>query len=476
MLFNSLDYLVFFPLAAVLAFRSPRGARWAVLLALSVVFYGWWNPLYLLPLVVSAGTDYVAARQMARHDTRAARRPWLLLSLAVNLGLLFAFKYAAFAATSVGALTGGALRPPVLDVVLPVGISFYTFQALAYTIDVYRGRERAEPHAGRFGLYVLFFPQLVAGPIERSQALLPQLRAEPRWDAARAASGLLLILWGLLKKVVVADRLGLYVDAVYADPAGVGSVELLLASYAFAFQIYGDFSGYSDIAVGSARILGVDLMANFRRPYASASVAEFWRRWHVSLSTWFRDYLYVPLGGNRRGEARTAANLFAVFLVSGLWHGAAWTFVAWGALHGALVVAGRWTAPARDRLWARLGTAVQRFRRPLAIALTFHLVVLAWVFFRAATLGDALFVLGRIADPSAFALPGAVAGFGPVRIAFAAGLVALMLWVEAAAGDASVERWAEAGRVRRRVFAVAGVAAVVLFGLFRQQAFIYFQF
>lgn len=476
MLFNSFAYLVFLPLAVALAFAAPRGARWVVLLGLSVVFYGWWNPLYLIPLVVSAGVDFVAARQMARHATRRARRPWLIASISINLGMLFAFKYADFALSTAAWLSNGAWAAPVLGLVLPVGISFYTFQSLAYTVDVYRGRERAEPSSGRFFLYVLFFPQLVAGPIERSTALMPQLRLEPRWNAARAASGLLLILWGLVKKVVVADRLALYVNSVYADPAGYGMADLWLATYAFAFQIYGDFSGYSDIAIGSARILGVDLMRNFRTPYASTSVTEFWRRWHISLSTWFRDYLYVPLGGNRKGEARTRLNLLAVFLVSGLWHGAAWTFVAWGALHGAYVLLERVTVGARDRLWMRVGPSLRRLRRPLALLVTFHAVVLAWVFFRAPSMEVAGTALARMVDVTTLALPGTPRDFGPVRIALAIALVATMLWIESRAGDAGVERWAAATPARRRVFVVGCLVALAVLGIYRETAFIYFQF
>lgn len=476
MLFNSLAYLVFLPLAVALAYAAPRGARWVVLLALSVVFYGWWNPLYLIPLAVSAGIDYVAARRMARHETRRARRPWLVASVVGNLALLGVFKYGDFALSTAAWLSNGAWAAPMLGLVLPVGISFYTFQSLAYTIDVYRGREDAEPNAGRFFLYVLFFPQLVAGPIERSTALRPQLRAEPTWDATRAASGLLLILWGLVKKVVVADRLALYVNAVYAAPETYGMADLWLATYAFAFQIYGDFSGYSDIAIGSARLLGIDLMRNFNRPYASLSVAEFWRRWHISLSTWFRDYLYVPLGGNRRGEARTRLNLLVVFLVSGLWHGAAWTFVAWGLLHGLFVLVGRATAPARDRWWSTTGARLHRWRRPLALVVTFHLVVLAWVFFRAASFADATAILTGMVDLRTLALPGTPRDFGPVRLVLAVALVAAMLWVEARAGEGTVERWAGATALRRRVFVVGCLVALALLGLYQSEAFLYFQF
>ncbi|MEL6614651.1 MAG: MBOAT family O-acyltransferase, partial [Bacteroidota bacterium] len=401
MLFNSLAFAVFFPLAVLGYFLTPQRGRWAWLLAASYIFYAWWRVDYLLLIAFSTLVDYGAALGMGRQNERRKRLPFLLLSLTSNLGLLFVFKYYGFFADSVAAVLGMAGRDVTfsgLDILLPVGISFYTFQTLAYTIDVFRGRQEPERHLGIFALYVSFFPQLVAGPIERSQHLLPQFRQEYAPDRARMASGLRMMLWGLVMKCVVADRLAPYVDTVYSAPEAFGGAATWMATYAFAFQIYADFAGYSLVAIGAARVLGFDLMQNFARPYFSKSISEFWRRWHISLSSWFRDYLYIPLGGNRVSRARFYTNILIVFAVSGLWHGAAWPFVIWGALHGLYLIIGAATGAARDRLWARvgpqavagvrasgvaLGDGVQRWVR---VFITFHLAVFAWVFFRARTM------------------------------------------------------------------------------------------
>jgi D-alanyl-lipoteichoic acid acyltransferase DltB (MBOAT superfamily) len=277
-----------------------------------------------------------------------------------------------------------AWDPPVLDLVLPIGISFHTFQALSYTIDVYRGQIPVERSLLRLWVYVLFFPQLVAGPIERARRLLPQFDERHAPDPAAIAAGLKRILWGLVKKVVIADRLALMANGVFSSPQDFSGLSLLIGTYAFAFQIYADFSAYSDIAIGSARILGFRLMENFDRPYFAASPGEFWKRWHISLSTWFRDYVYIPLGGDRQGKGRWVAAILVTFLLSGLWHGANWTFVAWGVFHGLLIVLAR-----------TVGKAV-RLPRAAGIILTFHLVVLGWIYFRAASLADAHYVFGRL--------------------------------------------------------------------------------
>ena len=336
----------------------------------------------------------------------------LALSLLVNLGLLFAFKYLGFFSESLEALLGLLGQPtdvPSIALVLPVGISFYTFQTLSYSIDVYRGEKEPERHLGVFALYVSFFPQLVAGPIERSTRLLPQFFQERDFDYDRVVDGLKLMLWGFFKKVVIADRVGLYVDEVYNNPDGYEGLPIWVATYLFAVQIYCDFSGYSDIAIGAAKVLGFDLMENFRRPYFSKSVQEFWRRWHISLSTWFRDYVYVALGGNRVSTGWWYFNIMVVFVVSGLWHGAAWTFVIWGALHGAFLSVGTITEPIRKKVWNRLEKATQTrlsfhaagfhawplayMRQWVAVLVTFHLVCFGWVFFRANSLPDVILLL-----------------------------------------------------------------------------------
>lgn len=293
-------------------------------------------------------------------------------------------------------MLGVAWTVPETDWLLPVGISFYTFQTLAYTIDVYRGLQQPEHHLGRFALYVSFFPQLVAGPIERSQRLLPQFRARHFWDDRRVVSGLRLMGWGFFKKLVIADRLALLVDTVYGSPQDFTGVPLIVATYAFAWQIYCDFSGYTDIAIGAARVLGYELMQNFDRPYASQSMGEFWKRWHISLSTWFRDYLYIPLGGNRVSLTQWQANLIVTFMISGLWHGASWTFVYWGGLHAVFLIAGIWLSKPFSNILRKICPDGALGLLPVArTVLTFHAVLVAWILFRAATLSDAWYVVSH---------------------------------------------------------------------------------
>ncbi len=400
MLFNSFHFVIFFPTVVALYFALPHRYRWVLLLAGSYYFYAAWKLEYTLLIFTSTLVDYLMARRMGQTDIQWRRRLYLVVSLLVNLGLLFGFKYFNFFNESVRAtlnLFNIFYNVPAFQLLLPVGISFYTFQTLSYTIDVYRGKLAPERHFGIFALYVSFFPQLVAGPIERATRLLPQFHERMHFDQARVASGLRLILWGMFKKVVIADRLALYVNEVYNAPGEHAALTLLIATYFFAFQIYCDFSGYSDIAIGVARVLGFDLMQNFQQPYMARSIASFWRRWHISLSTWFRDYVYIPLGGSRVPQWRWYSNLLIVFLVSGLWHGAAWHFVVWGLLHGVLVVLE--LALSGATLWrAKRQGHEQAWRPPatVSIVVTFHLVLITWIFFRANTLADAWLVLQRI--------------------------------------------------------------------------------
>ena len=398
MLFNSFEFVVFFAIVVLLYFALPFRYRWLHLLISSYLFYMCWRWEYIFLIIGQTVVNYYCGRQIAKAPPGPGRKGWLAISLVWSLGLLFFYKYYDFARRTIedaGSAMGIDPALPMMDVILPVGISFYTFQALSYTIDIYRGDVEEERHFGRFALFVAFFPQLVAGPIERASNLLVQFRRENQLDLDRLASGLKLMLWGLFKKVVIADRLAIFVNQVYGDPSAYSGSTLLLATYFFAFQIYCDFSGYSDIAIGAARVLGYDLMQNFRLPYLARSFAGFWRRWHISLSTWFRDYLYVPLGGNRVGIHRWVFNIILVFTVSGLWHGAAWTFVFWGLLHGGFYLAERLIAPHGAKLVHTLrlpGGPVKLFR----ILLTFHLVLLAWVFFRAQSMEDAVLIVHRI--------------------------------------------------------------------------------
>ncbi|MGD9872684.1 MAG: MBOAT family protein [Kiritimatiellia bacterium] len=401
MLFNSLEFLVFFPLVTALYFLLPHRFRWALLLAASYYFYMCWKAEYIILIVVSTLIDYIAGRRMGALPLgHGRRRLWLSFSLISNLGLLFSFKYFNFFNDSVRAVFQHynlMYDIPAFKLLLPVGISFYTFQTLSYSIDVYRGRQQAERHLGIFALYVTFFPQLVAGPIERCSRLLPQFYERHHFDYVRVTDGLKLMLWGFFKKLVIADRLAIFVSTVYQRPCDYDGVSFIVATVFFAFQIYCDFSGYSDIAIGSAQVMGFSLMDNFNRPYFSKSISEFWGRWHISLSTWFRDYLYIPLGGNRVSKPRWYFNLFLVFLLSGLWHGANWTFLVWGALHGFYLIFAIWTAGLRARLCAltRLDR-LPHLHKLVNVAVTFALVCFAWIFFRAGSLYDALYMVRHL--------------------------------------------------------------------------------
>ncbi|MEM6801297.1 MAG: MBOAT family O-acyltransferase [Bacteroidota bacterium] len=374
--------------------------RWVLLLCASYYFYMAWKPEYILLIIISTVIDYYCGRKMGEIEEKKKRRPYLYISLLSNLGILFSFKYFGFFNDSLeGVITalGGTYHGPTFDLLLPMGISFYTFQTLSYSVDVYHGNLKPEKHFGIFALFVSFFPQLVAGPIERASNLLPQFHKVFSFDAVRVNSGLRLMLWGMFKKVVVADRLAVLVNAVYNDPTEFGGPSLILATIFFAFQIYCDFSGYSDIAIGAARVMGYDLMTNFRTPYFSKSISEFWKRWHISLSTWFRDYVYIPMGGNRVVKWRWYYNLFITFLVSGLWHGANWTYVIWGALHGIYLIASILLAPLRARTNGLLGLKEgSRMMKVLDIALVFVLVCLGWVFFRANTVEDAFYIVSHM--------------------------------------------------------------------------------
>jgi D-alanyl-lipoteichoic acid acyltransferase DltB (MBOAT superfamily) len=480
LLFNSLAFLIFLPAVLALYYGLPARLVAPMLLAASYYFYGSWSVGFLFLLMCSSLVDYLVGLRM--QAAPESRRLWLAFSLATNLGLLGLFKYWDFLASSLNAvLPAGGPVLPLLGLVLPVGISFYTFQSLGYTIDVYRGVIPAERRLERFALYVAYFPQLVAGPIERPENLLPQLAERRIATCEQVRTGLRLMLWGFFKKVVVADRLALLVDAVYGSGGPHSALVWLVATYAFAFQIYCDFSGYTDIARGVARLMGVELMLNFDVPYLSRSIAEFWRRWHISLSTWFRDYVYVSLGGNRVSPDRRYLNVFIVFLLSGLWHGANWTFVVWGAFHGVCVVLGALTRPLRDRLWGRW--AESRTRHLLSIAITFHLACLGWVLFRARDLSQAREVFVALAG-----LPGAVLAYVrglPVFVTTGHSSLALLALASASvvvfAGEWVYRQvWFRAmfeARPRIRLGLYAAVFYGTLFlGYFGETAFIYFQF
>jgi len=469
MLFNSFEFALFFPAVLLAHFGLPGRFRWLLLLLASCAFYMAFVPAYILILALTIVVDYVAGLLIARAQG-VARKAWLGFSLLANIGVLAVFKYWPFLYANAQAAAGywGFQNPvPALSMILPIGLSFHTFQAMSYTIEVYRGAQEPERHFGRYALYVMYFPQLVAGPIERPQNLLPQLAALDNigFSSERMTSGLRLIAWGLLKKAIVADRLAVLVDRTYADLAHADSVALLVSAYAFSVQIYCDFSAYSDIARGASRILGVELMRNFERPYESASLGEFWRRWHISLSTWFRDYVYVPLGGSRGSRARTIRNLLIVFLLSGLWHGANWTFVVWGAIHGVAVAV---SSGSRQPRAARLGW------RTLAV---FHLVTLAWVFFRAPSLADATTYLVRLFSAGGW-LTRSTHNLGEPSEVVLAGVAAYAVLVleHLAARHSLVDKLLAARRSVRWAVYYSAVLAFLLLARVSHQQFIYFQF
>ncbi|WP_162051925.1 MBOAT family O-acyltransferase [Pontibacter pamirensis] len=398
MLFNSFEFLVFFPTVFLLYFLLPYRFRWVLLLIASYIFYMFWRIDYTIIIIISTLIDYGCGRMMDRYpdEERGKRKYWLWLSLLSNLGILFTFKYYNFfssAAEDLANLLGVSYAAPAFQLLLPMGISFYTFQTMSYSIDVYYGRTKAERHLGIFALFVTFFPQLVAGPIERAENLLNQLKQKHDFEYQRVTNGLRLMAWGLFKKMVIADRLAPMVNEVYSTPEEYAGIPLILATVFFAFQIYCDFSGYSDIAIGSANVMGFKLMENFRTPYHARSIKEFWGRWHISLSTWFRDYLYIPLGGNRVLKWRWYYNIFITFVVSGLWHGANWTFIVWGALHGVYLVFAEVSREQRNSLVETLGLKrLPWLHKALQVGTTFSLVCLAWVFFRANTINDAWYI------------------------------------------------------------------------------------
>lgn len=397
MLFNSLRFLVFFPIVALVYGIIPGRVRYIWLLIASWFFYMCWNPRYILLILASTTVTYIAGIMIGKADEKKKAKIIIAICVALNLGILFLFKYAGWMADVIRSLTG---RGIAISLILPVGISFYIFQALGYIIDVYRKKTEPEKNFFKYALFVSFFPQLVAGPIERSENLLKQIRNIPQikfWNYERITSGLTLMLWGFFLKVVIADRIGVFVDYVFADYYVYGSIELILAAVGFAIQIYCDFFSYSMIAVGTARVFGIELMENFSTPYFSRSIREFWRRWHISLSSWFKDYVYIPLGGSRVSKGKYYRNLMITFLVSGLWHGANWTFLAWGGVHGILQIIENSFSPAVDKLNRRIGTKVDSFSYKLGqMMVTFALVTIAWVFFRAETIRDAVQYIVRM--------------------------------------------------------------------------------
>ena len=479
MLFNSLEYALFFPLVCCLYFSLPIRMRVPFLLAASCVFYMAFIPAYILILFVTITIDYVAGILIERRRG-SARRLFLVVSIISTCAVLFVFKYFGFFTnnfTGLASLLGWQLSKPAIQIILPVGLSFHTFQSLSYVVEVYRGRQKAECNFITYSTYVMFFPQLVAGPIERPQHLLHQFAEVHPFDHDRVVSGLKRMAWGFFKKVVVADRLALYVNDVYGAPQSHNGLQLTLGTLFFAYQIYCDFSGYSDIALGTARVLGFSLMENFNTPYYSLSTSEFWRRWHISLSTWFRDYVYFPLGGSRVRNARWVFNILATFGISGLWHGANWTYVVWGVLNGLYLVMGEATKPMRNAFFRLLGLAEHTWaRKAIMLGSTFSLTCAAWILFRARSLADASYIFTHLARNWNFSqigteqfllrqLPVAVAGIAVLELG-------QFLWPRTSLQSILlrlplVPRWA---------LYLSFVFSVIMLGVYRKTHFIYFQF
>lgn len=476
MLFNSFEFLVFFPVVTLLYFALKQKWRWALLLAASCFFYGYFKVEYLLILAFTIVVDYFAGLWIER--TEGKQRKWaLIISIIANVGVLAVFKYCNFIISNANAVLFqvGAETYDLINIVLPIGLSFHTFQAMSYTIEVYRGTVPAERNIGRYALYVMFFPQLVAGPIERPQNVIHQFFEKHKFNFDRAKSGLRLMLWGMFKKVVIADRLAVFVDLIYDNPEAYTGLPLIVATIFFAIQIFCDFSGYSDIALGAARVLGFKLMKNFDRPYFSKNISEFWRRWHISLSTWFRDYVYIPLGGNRVSRTRKYFNLFIVFMISGLWHGASWNYVIWGSLHGVYLIFGQLTGKWQERV-------ISTLKQPFLIKISHNFIVLflvgiAWVFFRANTTGDSFYILQNLFMSSSHSITEVINLIGKNEVITI--MVAMLImegvhWLQRGKDmGVTVESWPKWQQYTAYYVLLIGV---VFWGVYNNTQFIYFQF
>ncbi len=493
MLFNSIEFLIFFPVVVLLFGIIPQRFRNWALLAASYYFYMCWKPEYIVLIIVSTAIDYYASGRMDGIENLKEKRKWLILSLFSNLGLLFSFKYFNFFSSSLGDVLNFLAIPfdaPELRVLLPVGISFYTFQTMSYSIDVYRGVQKSDRNFGNFALYVSFFPQLVAGPIERSRNMLAQIKADKHLDYSRIRSGLQLMAWGFFKKIVLANRLAVYVDGVYNNVDKFTGVPLIFATYCFAFQIYCDFSGYSDIAIGAARIFGIDLMKNFDRPYSATSFPEFWNRWHISLSTWLRDYLFLPVSylvlGKVKGDrfmklrvdnAAYVIGMTVTMFLGGLWHGAKWTFVLWGVIHGLYLALSHLTKKFRKRVVKRTFLKkVPVLRKFINTIFIFNAVCLTWIFFRANSIQDAIYIVRNI-----FRFDGynfyfdmlSVGKFGALVIVLAIAAMELIQYINS---RVKISDYIEQKRLLRWGAYYLIVFVLIVFGEFRGGEFIYFQF
>ncbi|MFC5283311.1 MBOAT family O-acyltransferase [Pedobacter alpinus] len=475
MLFNSISFAFFFIIVTTLYYVLPHKSRWFLLLAASCYFYMAFVPVYILILAFTIVIDYFAGIYIEKAEGKN-KKVLLIVSLVANIGVLAVFKYYNFINDNISVLANSLNlenQIPYLKMLLPIGLSFHTFQAMSYTIEVYRGNQKAERHFGIYSLYVMFYPQLVAGPIERPQNILPQMHVKHHFSYLNMVEGLKQMIWGFFKKLVVADRLSIYVDTVYPNPELHNGTTVVISSIFFAIQIYCDFSGYSDIAIGCAKTMGFDFMTNFKRPYFSKSISEFWSKWHISLSTWFRDYLYIPLGGNRVSKSKRYFNLFLVFIISGLWHGASYNFIIWGFLHGIYQVLGLVSKPLFVSVESHLNTISLKFWNFTKGVGVFCLVTFAWIFFRAPTLDDAFLLISNLESFGKFPFLGnGINQFGHCLLAIAL-LFTIEYFMEFKPNfklfghSNSYVRWAS----------VVGLLFIILiFGVFNGGQFIYFQF
>ena len=485
MLFNSLAFAVFLPIVFYLYWALPNKYRPLWILITSYYFYMSWNVKYVVLILFTTVISYGCAILMQKWKKK--KKVLLCATMIASLGVLFFFKYFNFFSLSAARVLGRfsiEVHPVTLSLMLPVGISFYTFQTLSYVIDVYRGEVEPERNFVTYAAFISFFPQLVAGPIERTGNLLPQIKGEHHFDREKASYGLLLMAWGFFKKLVVADNLAVYADRIFDDVHAYGGFSMLLAALFFTFQIYCDFSGYSDIAIGCARLFDIHLMTNFKSPYFAISIKDFWSRWHISLSTWFRDYVYIPLGGNRVSKLRNVWNLLVTFLVSGLWHGAAWHFVLWGGLHGGLQVLEN-AFPFMRGLTVRVKREPESMRGPLiwfCRGVTFVLAMLAWVFFRAETVSDACYVLWHMWDgvfrPFTYVTRGlSDLRMGASEILSLAVPFVLLLWFDYTA--LRVDPIAKIRQMKKPVrwlVYYGFIFLVLMLASFNAQEFVYFQF
>ena len=480
MLFNSISFAIFLPIVFSLYWLLRKKIKFQniLLLVASYYFYGCWDWRFMFLLAFSTFLDYYSGIKIEEATSKSLKKMWLIISVGINLGFLGVFKYYNFFADSFAEFLGNFglnVHPWTLQIILPVGISFYTFHGLSYIIDIYKDRIKAERNIVDYSVFVSFFPLLVAGPIERATHLLPQIKKERVFNYSQAVDGMRQILWGLFKKMVIADNCAIYANEIFSNPESQSGSNLVLGAIFFTFQIYGDFSGYSDIALGVARLFGIELLKNFNYPYFSRDIAEFWRRWHISLSTWFRDYLYIPLGGSKGGNWMRVRNTFIIFIVSGFWHGANWTFIFWGFLNALFIMPSILLKTNRANLeivaYNRYLPTIREF---FNIILTFSLTVLAWIFFRANSITHAFEYIGGIFKPSLFEIPtlrkSALATL--ILVAF----LLLIEWIGRRNNYGIEKLFLEKPRFVRWVFYAFVIMLIALFLQTEESPFIYFQF